>query len=42
MIPGSANKNHIAENFNVFDFELTADDMALMRGLNKNRRFENW
>ena len=42
VIPGSANKNHIAENFNVFDFELTADDMALMRGLNKNRRFENW
>ncbi len=42
VIPGSANKNHIAENFDVFDFELTADDMNLIRGLNKNRRFENW
>jgi len=42
VIPGSKNMNHIAENFEVFDFALTADDMALMRGLNKNRRFENW
>ena len=41
-IPGSKNKNHIAENFSVFDFNLTAEDMKLMRGLNKNRRFENW
>ncbi|MBQ3450717.1 MAG: aldo/keto reductase, partial [Selenomonadaceae bacterium] len=42
VIPGSSNKNHIAENFNVFDFSLTPEDMELMRGLNKNRRFENW
>ena len=41
-VPGSKNKNHIAENFNIFDFALTAQDMELMRGLNKNRRFENW
>ena len=41
-IPGSSNKNHIAENFDVFDFSLTAEEMELMRGLNKNRRFENW
>ena len=41
-IPGSKNKNHIAENFNIFDFMLTADEMNLMRGLNKNHRFENW
>ena len=41
-IPGSSNKNHIAENFNIFDFRLRAEDMELMRGLNKNRRFENW
>ena len=41
-IPGSSNKNHIAENFNIFDFSLTDEEMELMRGLNKNRRFENW
>ena len=41
-IPGSKNKNHIAENFNIFDFMLTADEMNLMRDLNKNHRFENW
>ena len=41
-IPGSSNKNHIAENFNIFDSRLTAEDMEHMRALNKNRRFENW
>ena len=41
-IPGSKNKEHIAENFNIFDFRLTAEEMELMRGLNKNRRFEMW
>ena len=41
-IPGSKNKAHIAENFNIFDFRLTADEMELMRGLNRNRRYENW
>ncbi len=41
-IPGSSNAMHIAENFDVFDFELTADDMKSIRALNRNRRFENW
>ena len=31
-----------AENFDIFDFSLTADEMNQMRALNKNRRFENW
>ena len=41
-IPGSSNKEHIAENLNIFDFRLDAEEMTLMRALNKNRRFENW
>ena len=42
VIPGSKNPAHITENFNVFDFELSADDMNKIAALNKNRRFENW
>lgn len=42
VIPGSKNPAHIEENFNVFDFELSADDMNKIAALNKNRRFENW
>ena len=41
-IPGSSNPTHIAENFDVFDFQLTADDINLIRSLNRNHRFENW
>lgn len=35
-IPGSINEAHIQENANVFDFELTADEMAKLNALNKN------
>lgn len=41
-IPGSANKQHIAENFDVFDFRLTADEMNQIRALDRGSRFENW
>lgn len=41
-IPSSKNPEHIEENFNVFDFELSADDMKKIFALNQNRRFENW
>jgi len=34
-IPKSANVKRINENFNVFDFELSADDMATIKSLDK-------
>ena len=42
VIPGSKNPAHIEENFNIFDFELSADDMKKIAALNQNHRFENW
>ena len=41
-IPGSKNLSHIEENFNIFDFEISAEDMKKIFALNKNYRFENW
>ena len=41
-IPGSKNFAHIEENFNIFDFELSAQEMKEIFALNKNYRFENW
>lgn len=38
VIPGSKNPKHIQENINIFDFELTDDEMARIRGLNKEER----
>ena len=42
VIPGSSNKAHIEENFDVFDFRLLPEDIEQIRALNKNKRFENW
>ncbi|HJA47303.1 MAG TPA: aldo/keto reductase [Candidatus Limosilactobacillus excrementigallinarum] len=36
VIPKSVHKARMAENFDIFDFELTADDMAKMSSLDKN------
>ncbi len=41
-IPGSSNPSHIAENFNVWDFKLTDEDMQRLNKLNTGRRYENW
>ena len=41
-IPGSSNPEHIVENFDIFDFELTEDEMEKIRSLDRQERYENW
>jgi len=38
VIPGSKNPEHIKANINIFDFELTPDDMAKIATLNRGRQ----
>ena len=38
VIPKSVTPSRIAQNFEVFDFELTDDDLAAIRGLDKDQR----
>ena len=42
VIPGSSNPRHIAENIDIFDFELSEAEMARMAALNRGRRYESW
>ncbi len=37
-IPKSVRKERMAENFDIFDFELTNEDMELINGLNQDLR----
>lgn len=37
-IPKSSNENRIVENINIFDFELTPEEMAIMDGFNTGER----
>ena len=39
VIPGSKNPDHIRDNFDLFDFELTADEMTQIAALDKARRY---
>lgn len=39
VIPGSKNPDHIRANFELFDFELTAVELAAIATLNKNVRY---
>ena len=41
VIPGASNPDYIKENIQIFDFELTDEEMAQMRSLNKEERFFN-
>ncbi len=41
VIPGATNPDYIKENISIFDFELSNEDMATMRSLNKEERFFN-
>lgn len=41
-IPGSSNEQHIIEDYDVWDFELTDDEMALMTELEKDERFADY
>ena len=41
-IPGSKDPDHILENFSIFDFELSAEEMKKMAELNTGKRYENW
>ena len=38
VIPKSVHQKRIIENANVFDFELTSEDMALIHAMNENKR----
>lgn len=40
-IPKSLNPEHLKQNINVFDFELSPNDMQKIAGLNRNLRFVN-
>ena len=39
VIPGSKNPDHIRDNFDIFDFALTDEDMAEITKVNKNKRY---
>ena len=39
VIPGSKNPGHIRDNFDLFDFELTAEEMQEIQKLNKDKRY---
>lgn len=38
VIPKSANRERIRQNFDIFDFTLSDSDMQTIHGINNNRR----
>jgi len=41
VIPGSRNPAHIRDNFDIFDFALTGEEMARIAAMDKNLRYYN-
>lgn len=41
-IPGSSNEAHIAENYDIFDFELSDEEMTRIRSLETGRRHSSY
>lgn len=41
-IPGSSNESHIAENFDIFDFSLSDEEMAEMTAIDRDDRFADY
>ena len=41
-IPGSSNEQHIIEDYDVWDFELSEDEMLRMNALEKDERFADY
>lgn len=39
VFPKTTNKEHMKDNFNIFDFELTTDEMNRIKSLDKNQRY---
>ena len=39
VIPGTKNVDHVRENFDIFDFKLTDEDMEKIAKINKNERY---
>ena len=39
VIPGTRNVEHVKENFDIFDFKLTDEDMKEISKINKNERY---
>ena len=41
-IPGSSNEAHIAENFDIFDFALSDEEMAELTAIDRDERFADY
>lgn len=39
VIPGASKPDHIKANIDIFDFELTAEEMEEIAKINKNKRY---
>ena len=40
VIPGSGNEQHIGENLDLFGFDLTAEEMALIAALDRGEKHD--